>query len=720
MQSWIIGVLLAFSGSCVSNLGVNLQKLTHNRLKQEYELTGKRPGSAYKQPMWLLGLTCVIAGSVADLVSFGFADMSLLAPLGAMTLVVNLFFAPCFLKEGLTKRDIICTLIILAGTVLAVAFGSKSEKTYTLSTLVKLYQAPLFIVYACLFVLLCSGIFWWYRGLKRRRKRCQEHPLDGRIEKFVFPFLAGSFGAHSVLFAKSTAEVFRMTFKGNNQFKYPGSYFFVALLLFFLLFQMHFLNMGLARCDALYAVPVYQVCWVIMGCVVGFMYFQDYRTMTSLSLGMFFVGVGVTVAGVYILSQRYSPENVSDKPVIGQKAARKLSITDVEGGTIQAHHVIVEGDPDLELTLAEQAEKDLYAKARANMRMQSVDDRASLLSGKQHTRYTRLSDADEPEHITAARASLLQNDQLASVEPGPITAVGARISTPGRSATASQPKGEQFDSEEETAYGYIAPMAIIEGLTSIFGAPLAPRSRAQSYAPQSDESPRLEAIEIGETTTRSTPAHATLSQAENLPAKDIVAQLVLDANISASTTLSQGAATQTTEEQPPDAIKVNVAEEDMFAASKYDLDNDLISQIGTPLNTPATTIFDEAEPSAASAEVTAAAAAASAAAAAAVTSNSETKGQDNPTTVPIPAKLDASPPSTAAKPGRKQRESKGKKGGAIQQTKKDTSVTKSSGSGELNLEATGVDVDEVIASVEAKLQSQPASAIPETRLDEDE
>jgi hypothetical protein len=31
----------------------------------------------------------VIFGSIADLVSFGFADMSLLAPLGAMTLVVR-------------------------------------------------------------------------------------------------------------------------------------------------------------------------------------------------------------------------------------------------------------------------------------------------------------------------------------------------------------------------------------------------------------------------------------------------------------------------------------------------------------------------------------------------------------------------------------------------------------------------------------------------------
>lgn len=53
----------------------------------------------------------MIIGSVCDLISFGFAPMSLLAPLGAMTLVVNMFVAPCFLNESLSRRDVIWTLV---------------------------------------------------------------------------------------------------------------------------------------------------------------------------------------------------------------------------------------------------------------------------------------------------------------------------------------------------------------------------------------------------------------------------------------------------------------------------------------------------------------------------------------------------------------------------------------------------------------------------------
>jgi hypothetical protein len=40
-------------------------------------------------PYWVGGFLCVLIGSLSDLASFGFADMSLLAPLGAMTLVVS-------------------------------------------------------------------------------------------------------------------------------------------------------------------------------------------------------------------------------------------------------------------------------------------------------------------------------------------------------------------------------------------------------------------------------------------------------------------------------------------------------------------------------------------------------------------------------------------------------------------------------------------------------
>lgn len=45
--------------------------------------------------VWLAGLVCVILGSILDLLSYCFAEMSLLAPIGALTLVVNMVRRNC-------------------------------------------------------------------------------------------------------------------------------------------------------------------------------------------------------------------------------------------------------------------------------------------------------------------------------------------------------------------------------------------------------------------------------------------------------------------------------------------------------------------------------------------------------------------------------------------------------------------------------------------------
>ena len=333
--TWIIGVILSFSACCLSNTGVNMQKLAHNRKKRLPH------HNVVKDPRWIIGMASVIVGSVLDLVSYGFASMSLLAPLGATTLIVNLFVAPCMLGEQLTRYDIIVTLIILSGTVLSVAFGSKADASFTAAELKHLYTYTLFIVYISITIaLVIPALVFLIVIYKRSKKptsnafmpsRHGDSPVDSasmgpepsstpvikktyivtdgqrRIEAFLYPCMAGVCGAHSVLFAKSsTAMVLESISSGDNQFDQPLPYFFIVFLGFLLVMQMKFLNNGLARADALYVVPIYQVCWVVMNAVVGMTYFRDFAEMTTLSAVMFAIGILITSIGVGLLSRRES------------------------------------------------------------------------------------------------------------------------------------------------------------------------------------------------------------------------------------------------------------------------------------------------------------------------------------------------------------------------------------------------------------------------------
>lgn len=88
MATWeMFGAALAVLASIVSNLGVNIQKYSHAR-EAVRPSTDQRP--YVQRPVWWVGLSLVVFGSIGDFAAFGFATQSLVAALGGgSTLVAN-------------------------------------------------------------------------------------------------------------------------------------------------------------------------------------------------------------------------------------------------------------------------------------------------------------------------------------------------------------------------------------------------------------------------------------------------------------------------------------------------------------------------------------------------------------------------------------------------------------------------------------------------------
>ena len=263
--------------SVVSNLGINFQKLAHTKIHE----AGSNQSYA-THPVWILGITLMIVGSIADLVSFGFAPMSLLAPIGAMTLVVNMLVAPCF-KEKLTTRDIVFTLVIVVGTVICISFGSKDEKTYSIQELLDLYTHPPFIVFGISLLLIMALLFFLINQSAQREAKFLHTQWDLKFQAVAYPAVAGAVAALSVLFAKSAAELVKSTVNGVNQFTNAFSYAMIVGLAATIFLQMKWLNIGLTKGDSLFVLPVYQVFWVTMNVVTGMIYFEDYKVHFSVS-----------------------------------------------------------------------------------------------------------------------------------------------------------------------------------------------------------------------------------------------------------------------------------------------------------------------------------------------------------------------------------------------------------------------------------------------------
>jgi hypothetical protein len=71
----LIGVLLAATGSIISNLGLNLQKLNHQKTSTSIEEDRER-NYAF-DPLWFSGFLLVVFGSVFDVSALAFAAQSI-------------------------------------------------------------------------------------------------------------------------------------------------------------------------------------------------------------------------------------------------------------------------------------------------------------------------------------------------------------------------------------------------------------------------------------------------------------------------------------------------------------------------------------------------------------------------------------------------------------------------------------------------------------------
>lgn len=347
---WYIGVSLSIFSSVASNLGVNTQKfsLTQEikRVKAKAQLTVEEVHEQpyLVQPIWLLGLLLIILGAVGDFAALGFAAQSLATPVGGFTLVANMFFGHFLLKEHIGKRDLFATLLILCGVVLVAVSGEKTEKTFDLECLLELYKRKIFIFYIIGVILVCISLLMFAMYLSKLRSQAPNSSTYLRLRRIhpIIPTaLSGILGSQSVLFAKSTAEILKVTFTEENQLDSYEPYLIVLAMLATIFSQLHWLAHSLRLFDALLVVPLFQCFFISGGVVGGAVFFDEFKTLSETDKALFGVGLGLILLGVYTLSFRKTFNEVgmtkSDTTVeanaeLQQRIDARLSV-DVRGGS---------------------------------------------------------------------------------------------------------------------------------------------------------------------------------------------------------------------------------------------------------------------------------------------------------------------------------------------------------------------------------------------------
>ncbi|KAJ3407210.1 hypothetical protein HDU80_009354 [Chytriomyces hyalinus] len=113
-------------------------------------------GNLVKNPIWVLGMGVYILANLVNFAALQFAPQSLVAPLGSISLVVNIIAAPYINNESWTWKDIVGSVFIVGGSSMTVVFAGVSSQDYNICILLKLFRRIPTIIFLC--VTLASAI----------------------------------------------------------------------------------------------------------------------------------------------------------------------------------------------------------------------------------------------------------------------------------------------------------------------------------------------------------------------------------------------------------------------------------------------------------------------------------------------------------------------------------------------------------------------------------
>lgn len=328
---WVVGAMLSVAGSVASNLGLNIQKYAF--MKEDAKLS-KDKRKFWKNPIWWLGFAGVVLGAMGDFAALGLAAQSIVAPIGSLKLLANIFFAHFWLGEVLTKFDLIGTFFIISGSTMAVLFGDHTQKGYTVQELTWYWKQPSAIIYMCAAILLIIVFYALSKYIEpiktklndeiTKYDQCmaedrvqdasfydinitemeKEYKKYEKLHPFSYCAVAGIFGGGNMLFGKMVAEMLGATFKGCGQMQYVQTWVFIFLMVSSIYLQIIFLAKGLSFFDAMYVVPVFECIFIVCSTIGGAAFFQEFSSFSWLQSIFFPLGICSTLLGVMLLTMR--------------------------------------------------------------------------------------------------------------------------------------------------------------------------------------------------------------------------------------------------------------------------------------------------------------------------------------------------------------------------------------------------------------------------------
>jgi hypothetical protein len=296
-----LGILLAIFANFVQNTGVNLQKYSHTKNEENHNY------NYVTDKIWLSGLILNVLGALCELSSLAFAPQSIIAPIGAISILINMTYGKFLHNDTIHRKMYISTGIILVGSIISIICAPKREYVQTSQDVYDLFQNVNFICYIIFFPLLVILLNLYVIKYNTPRR-----------QRLIYPMLSGLAGGMNVLFAKSLSKlVFFYIEDYNKLIKNSGLKHFITFLFICAVaacsfLHIRWLNTGLKKFSTLYIYPLNKAVWIISSILGGIIVFQEFRDFNNEPVKATFFSFGILIMffGIFKISTEQISEEV--------------------------------------------------------------------------------------------------------------------------------------------------------------------------------------------------------------------------------------------------------------------------------------------------------------------------------------------------------------------------------------------------------------------------
>lgn len=310
----------------LNNIGTNVMKLAIN---QRQQLAPEERPRLTRYPLWSSGFAMFALGTAMSFGAFKFAAQSLLSSLASVQFLSQVVFSRFVLKERIEKYAYVGVGLTISGCVCIVIFGAHGTKNYRPEELAALYGRSEYVCYmlgagftACVVSLL-------YTAMKQRIMRqnnvgrfdiAHASIRQRQVLAVFFSIKSALFGTQAVVLAKSLSMLLIQALHPNPAYSNPllsyQTYFILLGFIAAATFWVTRLNHGLRLFEAVYLVPMMQICWILFSTIAGGIYYEEFIEFGSKEYAAYAVGFLCVLIGVALLCPRDDAKSLNAADVI--------------------------------------------------------------------------------------------------------------------------------------------------------------------------------------------------------------------------------------------------------------------------------------------------------------------------------------------------------------------------------------------------------------------